>query len=1220
MKERLRFLRNLLKPNAGNPGFKPGVSEIIFFAILLLGLSVRLYRLSYLSLWTDEVATAVRTRDYQFADLSTYPDLVMYWIQSLFYLIFPYGDFFFRLPSAVMGTAGLVFMYLAARQCFGKTEALVAAFLLALSPFHIHYSQEVRHYANMTFFTLGSVWCLLRGLDGGDRRYWFGFGAFGLLNAFNHPVGLFVTALQCVAGAILAFFWPRASDDTEGKVRLGRKLLHTVGPFAAWGFSFLAIYGAFYAIVRPGLLAILPSIIGGLDSGVIGGTIGKTTVLAVAPLELDRGQVVVNLFGRLKASAIPGVTLGFVLVGVVGCIARHIRTLALCLVFLLSALAAITLLSFRMVPFPRYFIWALPFFIMLQARGIVVVAGWIARATRRHETRSWLESWITAFLAIVLFGVLGWPLLSKEYRTEKGIEFKRMARFLEDHCRGDEPVLLDGLPSREELQAGLSVYLYDPARKQMRLNLSLFNAAKLDELGKRWSHGWYVFKTLPIVGIKPVISDTSAKFSGVTVEEIHLASPKPIPIPNGGFETDSGTIAQLVKESSFTVPLSCLPADFYCDGIAGNGIPDGWSVGTEKRPQISLDRENQSDGQARLRVELAGRDSYFQALSLPVVALPHYVFEASVRVRIAGRVASRAYVVPLDARLRPIDYLTLWPTAKDGDWTTLSSVVSGGVATFHGGGEYILATCFLTSTRTAALSIMVQAERGATSGTVVWFDDVRLKGGWDAETAMLSFLEQHREAELADARRHAATLVQSLPEAIASKDPSDLMAEVRATIETCQRFGFPASARRLAETAVQVFPEAIRRGDPKEIIAEGKSLTELCRWIGFSDGAERLAEILIQGFPDRKDLCWLSKSVKSVTVYKYDWLKDPIGLWDCTPTFKDSNGLKADVAKRGFLYPRGHGKPFVCNGTFALQFDLKVIPKGPTSATALRVYLNTRTGHGPDGADWSELDAFSVPVDLSGRTQNYIIPLRSSIEKARFIHDMRIDIPDRSASCSFEIENMQLVRLESSLKDVAPKPEGFLVFQVGAQNLITISTRRSPSTTSPLVLDFSPVKQLDGLVLARGEHILTLPQGWSENDVSVRAIGRDYTGDDFLNTSGGIIQYRVAHLFIQNAKFDVATSLTAKTEYTIAVEAEHSRIGQVTIALLAADGKTQMAQYVFDRRDNSVSWQEKKITPPADMNRISFAFVSDYTGAEGDLNARVSRVRVIPTQPAGGAK
>jgi hypothetical protein len=96
--------------------------------------------------------------------------------------------------------------------------------------------------------------------------------------------------------------------------------------------------------------------------------------------------------------------------------------------------------------------------------------------------------------------------------------------------------------------------------------------------------------------------------------------------------------------------------------------------------------------------------------------------------------------------------------------------------------------------------------------------------------------------------------------------------------------------------------------------------------------------------------------------------------------------------------------------------------------------------------------------------------------------------------------------------------------------------------------------------------------------------------------------------------------MTAGMEYAVSVEAQNSRVGAVVIALRGPDNKTELARYTFDRKDESLAWQQKRVTPAVDMNQVFFAFISDYTGPEGDLNAHVTRVRVVRAEPSNGGR
>src|SRR4030095_2340075 len=52
-----------------------------------------------------------------------------------------------RLPVVAFGVATIPVVAVATRASFGSVAGVVAAFLLAANPYHVHYSQEARHYA-----------------------------------------------------------------------------------------------------------------------------------------------------------------------------------------------------------------------------------------------------------------------------------------------------------------------------------------------------------------------------------------------------------------------------------------------------------------------------------------------------------------------------------------------------------------------------------------------------------------------------------------------------------------------------------------------------------------------------------------------------------------------------------------------------------------------------------------------------------------------------------------------------------------------------------------------------------------------------------------------------------------------------------------------------------------------------------------------------------------
>jgi uncharacterized membrane protein len=63
--------------------------------------------------------------------------------------------------------ASISLLYLIGRDLFNKQTGLVAAFIAAVAPFHLQYSQETRMYTLLALLLMGATWCYMRGMSKG---------------------------------------------------------------------------------------------------------------------------------------------------------------------------------------------------------------------------------------------------------------------------------------------------------------------------------------------------------------------------------------------------------------------------------------------------------------------------------------------------------------------------------------------------------------------------------------------------------------------------------------------------------------------------------------------------------------------------------------------------------------------------------------------------------------------------------------------------------------------------------------------------------------------------------------------------------------------------------------------------------------------------------------------------------------------------------------------
>ena len=140
--------------------------RFLLLIILLLASFLRFYRIDAQSFWNDEgnsARIAERTLDLilEGAAGDIHPP-GYYLLLHGWRALFGQSEFALRSLSAVAGLALVIFTYLLGRHLFGEATGLTAAFLGAISPFAVCYSQEARMYALLAALSAASTYLLLR--------------------------------------------------------------------------------------------------------------------------------------------------------------------------------------------------------------------------------------------------------------------------------------------------------------------------------------------------------------------------------------------------------------------------------------------------------------------------------------------------------------------------------------------------------------------------------------------------------------------------------------------------------------------------------------------------------------------------------------------------------------------------------------------------------------------------------------------------------------------------------------------------------------------------------------------------------------------------------------------------------------------------------------------------------------------------------------------------
>lgn len=168
------------------------IKKFVLPFILVIGLFMRLPHLGG-SLWLDEAAQALESsralgEQYKIKD-DFQPPLLHYIVHME--LRVSKNEAFLRSVSMLAGLLSIALLYVLLKDSVGEEAAVVGALLLALNPFHIFFSQELRPYALATSFACLSWLSLLQ-----QKKKWYIVATVGgLYCMYLYP---FVMLSQCV--------------------------------------------------------------------------------------------------------------------------------------------------------------------------------------------------------------------------------------------------------------------------------------------------------------------------------------------------------------------------------------------------------------------------------------------------------------------------------------------------------------------------------------------------------------------------------------------------------------------------------------------------------------------------------------------------------------------------------------------------------------------------------------------------------------------------------------------------------------------------------------------------------------------------------------------------------------------------------------------------------------------------------------------------------------
>lgn len=168
---------------------------IIAIAIItIIGFILRIYNISYNSIWSDEEFTMTFAKK-SFVDIfmgivqGEFNPPIFFWLEHIVYIITgSFNETTLRIIPAIFGTLTIPVFYFIGKEIYNEEGGFILSLILTLSTFHIFYSQEARAYSTVLFFASIAFLYFIKIIKSPTPTYkeWLPFAIFCSLAFWTH--------------------------------------------------------------------------------------------------------------------------------------------------------------------------------------------------------------------------------------------------------------------------------------------------------------------------------------------------------------------------------------------------------------------------------------------------------------------------------------------------------------------------------------------------------------------------------------------------------------------------------------------------------------------------------------------------------------------------------------------------------------------------------------------------------------------------------------------------------------------------------------------------------------------------------------------------------------------------------------------------------------------------------------------------------------------------
>lgn len=235
--------------------------NVVLWAIIFLGLFLRIYKLRFQSLWLDEIITydicAAGNLTQFWEKLSHHPYPPLFYLLNYLYLkLIAPTEFMIRLPSVIFGTLTIPVCFYIGKNFISEKIGLLAAFIFATSSSAIYYAQTATFYSFAIFLSSCSTYFWLKTLFGDQKKDVIAYTLLSILLIYTYYLSLVPLSAQALAWLYLHYKKENSLKLKRFLAIFGVMLLSFI-PLSSSFFHELKYRGVIDAVTKPHIIDLV---------------------------------------------------------------------------------------------------------------------------------------------------------------------------------------------------------------------------------------------------------------------------------------------------------------------------------------------------------------------------------------------------------------------------------------------------------------------------------------------------------------------------------------------------------------------------------------------------------------------------------------------------------------------------------------------------------------------------------------------------------------------------------------------------------------------------------------------------------------------------------------------------------------------------------------------------------------------------------------------------